>query len=276
MKYCTRTMKGIASGTLALALYSTAGLAQDKPSFIAEDKLVICVDPTFPPMGFMDESGSGEPVGFDPDLSMALAKHWGVDIKFVRMDFTGLLPSLEAGRCGAVISGATLTAKRQESFDGIPYLDTNYVIAARADAGVFENETDLADKTIAVQAGTTYFDRLQEINSRLEAAGLKPMKIQQYPKQSDAIQQLLVNRADGVATQDTEVAYREMQTPNQFKTVWTIKTDVASPFAIYIRPNKQDKESVTAALVSLANDGTLAEVAEKWKLDPAKVDAARK
>jgi len=250
----------------ALGLTLSSAQASEKPSFVEAGALTVCIDPTFPPMEFIDNADDIDPSGFDVDLTKALASHWGVEAKFARMDFNGLLPSLEADRCGAVISGATLQAERQKKFHAVPYLDTRIVITAKAGGVPFADAGDLSGKTIAVQSGTTYVGRMEKINEQLEAKGLKPANVQLYPKQSDAIQQLLVGRADGVVTQDTEVAYRELQKPGQFTIVYTLPSDAFEPFAIYMKPNDADKAAVSTAIAALKADGTLGKIVDAWKL----------
>ena len=64
-----------------------------------------------------------------------------------------------------------------------------------------------------------------------QAEGKPLMEIQSYPKQTDAIQQLVVGRADATITQDTEAAFRETAQPGQFKIAYTYPD--AQTFGIY-------------------------------------------
>ena len=261
----------------AVTAFGISGAQADdaKPSFVADGVFSVCQDPTFPPMEFASET-DGSPVGVDVDIVKALAERWGVSESTVVMDFNGLLPSLSAERCDAVVSGATLTAERQKTFDGIGYLNTFIVVIAKAGAAPFANMDDLSGKTVAVQSGTTYVDRAEAMNGELTAKGLEPMNIQTYPKQTDAIQQLLVGRVDGVFSQDTEVAYREFQNPGQFSTVWVVPQETFQPYAMYIRKTDGDKAAVEAAVQGLIADGAMDEIIAKWRLQPSQLDGIRK
>src|SRR5207249_6737018 len=132
----------------------------------------------FPPMEFVKKEGDKDPVGVDVGVATALAQLWSVKLSTITMDFNGLLPSLGAARCDAVISGATLTEERQKTYDGIPYLNTFVVVIAKAGAPEVSSFDDLAGKTIAVQSGTTYVGRMEKENERLKSRGLAPMTIQ--------------------------------------------------------------------------------------------------
>ena len=260
-------------GGIALAVASaTSVAAQDAPGFIADGELSICMDPTFPPMEFMAKDGDPTPSGFDVDLANALGAYWGAEIKYVVMDFAGLLPSLAAERCDTIISGTSVTEERQQSFDAVPYLGTVIVLAGSESAEPFDSVDGLAGKTIAVQSGTNYVGYMEGFAADLSARGLEAPTVQQYPKQSDAIQQLLVGRADGVLTQDTEIAFRAIENPGKFKVLWTVETDDPIQFGIYFRKSETDKAAVQAAIAALKADGTLGGIVEAWNLNTAQLE----
>lgn len=251
---------------IVLAGGSAAAADAPLPSFVSDGTLRVCMDPTFPPMEFFAETGAAEPSGVDVDLTRALARHWGVEPAFLTMEFTGILPSLASGRCDAAISGMLLTEERQQSFDGVGYLNTFIVVAGRADDEPLDSADDLAGRTIAVQSGTTYLARMEELNESFAARGLPPMTIQQYPNQTDAIQQLQIGRVSGVVSQDTEIAWRELQMPGMFRLLWTVPQDSVEPYAVYFPKSPEDHAAVTAGVDALIADGTMAAILEDWAL----------
>lgn len=257
------------TGLLSAAAFCAAALpalAQEaQPSFVADKNFTVCTDATFPPMEFFESAGNEKPVGFDVDLANALAEHWGVEPRILVAEFTGLLPGLDAQRCDAVISGIPLTPERVAAYPGVPYFSTAVAIftAEKSELAITE-AADLAGKTVAVQAGTSYLARLEKVNEELKAAGGEPIQIQTYPKQTDVIQQVLVGRADAAVSQDTELAYRNLQNPGQFKTIFTFPD--TSDFAVFVRRVDGDDAAVQAAVAALAENGKLAEIATKWGL----------
>jgi polar amino acid transport system substrate-binding protein len=252
-----------------LGMTVAAGAAQEAtPSaevFGDDGVLTNCVDPSFPPMEYFESQEAQEPIGFDIDLVNAIGERLGAEVTHIPTEFTGLLPALDAGRCDVVASGIYLTAERLETFDAPPYYDTSVVLLTRADNTEIASPDDLSGKTVAVQAGTNYVNILNDLNAEFEAAGQPLMEIQPYPKQTDAIQQLVVGRADATITQDTEAAFRETAQPGQFKIAYTYPD--AETFGIYY---KQGAEPLGAALAetveAMRDDGTLAEIAETWHL----------
>lgn len=245
--------------------------SSSKPSFVDDGTLAVCVDPTFPPMEFV-KAGSNDPVGVDIDVAKVLSQAWSAEMAIQTMDFNGLLPSLSAGRCDTVISGIVLTEERQKTFDAVGYLNTFIVIVGKSGAKPLSDMADLAGKSIAVQSGTTYAKRMETINEKLKGNGLAPMTIQQYPKQTDAIQQLEVGRVDGVVTQDTEVAFREFENPGKFATIWTVPQEALEPYAVYFRKSEADKAAVQEAVSSLLQSGQLNAILDTWKLSPKQLE----
>ena len=265
----SRRVLSMAIVAAVLSMSAAAGAAQEaSPSakvFGDDGVLTNCVDPSFPPMEYFETQEAQEPIGFDIDLVNAIGERLGVEVTHIPTEFTGLLPALDAGRCDVVASGIYLTAERLATFDAQPYYDTSIVLLTRADNTEIASPDDLSGKTMAVQAGTNYFNMLTDLNARFETEGKPVMEIQSYPKQSDAIQQLVVGRADATITQDTEAAFRETAQPGQFKIAYTYPDP--QTFGIYFQQGSEEMAATLAETVeAMRDDGTLAHVAETWKL----------
>lgn len=268
----TRSTRLIAVLGLLAAAISPASHAAEKPSFVSGGSFNVCSDPTFPPLEFFEKSGDREPSGFDADLIRAIAKTWGVPARFIVTEFTGLLPGLDAKRCDVVISGALITPERTKKLNAVPYLASATVVFGGGKSEPLSKLEDLSGKVVAVQSGTRYVAIMEKLNTELKAAGKTEATIQTYPKGSDVAQQVLVGRAAAGLSQDTEIAYRELQTPGQFKTLYSFpEKDV---FGAYLLPDAANKQALAAAIKSLKDDGTLKAISEKWKLDPANVEGA--
>jgi polar amino acid transport system substrate-binding protein len=248
---------------------ATAQEATPSAEFLADigddSVLTNCVDPSFPPMEYFENQEATEPIGFDIDLVAAVGERLGVAVEQIPTEFTGLLPALEAGRCDIVASGLYLTAERLATFDAQPYYDTSVVLLTRADNAEIASPDDLEGKTVAVRAGTNYINILDDLNARFASEGKTAMTIQPYPKQTDAIQQLVVGRADATITQDTEAAFRESAQPGEFKIAYTYPD--TQTFGIYFRPEATAlKAALATAVEAMRDDGTIAGIAETWHL----------
>jgi polar amino acid transport system substrate-binding protein len=262
----------------ASALIPAGSVAQDATPTTAllseignDGVLTNCIDPSFPPMEYYESADSKTPIGFDIDLMAEVGKRIGVKVEEQPMEFTGLLPALQGGRCDTVASGLYLTEQRLQTFDAQPYYDTSVVLMTRADNDTIKSPEDLSGKTVAVQSGTNYLNVLNDLNAKLKAEGKPEATLQTYPKQTDAIQQLVVGRADATISQDTEFAFRERAQPGQFKIAYTYPTP--QTFGIYHRKNSPALEAaLKSAVEAMRDDGATAKIAATWKLPEAGVD----
>lgn len=92
----------------------------------------------------------------------------------------------------------------------------------------------------------------------------------------DTIQQLLVGRAQFVVSQDTEVAYRELQDPGKFEVVFVMPAEDFEPYSAYLRKDNAETAKVAAAVKAILDDGTLMGIVEQWKLSPSQLDGIGK
>jgi polar amino acid transport system substrate-binding protein len=272
-----RMMVATAVVPLVVGASALGGAAQEgtpgAEAFGDDGVLTNCVDPSFPPMEYFENQDAEEPIGFDIDLVNQIGERLGVEVAHIPTEFTGLLPALDAGRCDTVASGVYLTAERLETFDAQPYYDTSVILLTLSDNEEIAAPEDLAGKTVAVQAGTNYINILNDLDAELQAAGQPAIDIQSYPDQTDAIQQLIVGRADATITQDTEAAFRENAQPGQFRIAYTYPE--AETFGIYYR---QGSDALATALQetveAMRDDGSLAAIAETWSLPTEGTDYA--
>jgi len=73
-------------------------------------ELIVGTMGNMPPLNMTAKDG--EIFGLEPDLARMMAKAMGVKVKFVTKPFPELLPALEAGEVDMVMSGMTITPRR--------------------------------------------------------------------------------------------------------------------------------------------------------------------
>jgi polar amino acid transport system substrate-binding protein len=282
-----RMGKWVSVGAAALALaLATTGCGGDDteepagttakggaPGKIADEgKITACMDVSFPPMEYFESAGARKPVGFDVDLISAIAKQWGVTPQFSQTSFDGLLPALSGGRCDVVASGIFITEERTATFPAVPYFKSRRVLLVReGNPEQIKSLEELSGKTAATQVATEYEKTLKKLDKDLRAQGKPGIRVQTYPKASDAVQQLVVGRAVAVYTQDTEAAFRSKAQPGQFEIAFA--DPAAETFGIYHRKDEADLgKGLQAAVKKLSQDGSLAEIAKRWGLPESGVE----
>ena len=80
----------------------------------AMGELVVGTAASMPPLNMTTKSG--EIIGLEVDLALAMAAAMKVKLRLVPMPFADLLPSLEAGQVDMVLSGMTMTPERNMRF----------------------------------------------------------------------------------------------------------------------------------------------------------------
>ena len=218
-----------------------------------------CTDPTFPPMEYATTSGNV--VGFDADMAVALAKTWGAAASPVKTAFPGLIPALNSKKCDAVISGIFITPDRQKQAGVASYMHTHRVLIVKAgNPKKIHSPNQLKGHVVAVQAGTKYEEYLKALKSKIG------FTLQSYPGDNDAVAQVLLGRADAVLTQDTSFAYQAKQHPGKIAVGFTF--GASDQFGVYFR--KADASAVGQqikdGISSLKSNGTLAKIATKYKI----------
>lgn len=133
-------------------------------------ELVVGTAAGMPPLNMTTKDG--EIIGLDADLSRYLADAMEVKLRLAPMAFKDLLPSLEAGKVDAVISGMTMTSyrNRRVAFVG-PYLISGKglltrqaALAAVKDPGAI----DLAEVRLTALAGSTSADFVRTVTPRAQ------------------------------------------------------------------------------------------------------------
>lgn len=254
-----------------LAMIAFSGAAQAAaPSFISGDRWNVCMDPSFAPMEFVETAGQ-EPVGFDVDLTNLLAKAWNVKPNMISMEFSGLLPGLDSKRCDTLITGLLMKPERVKAFGAIPYLKTAIVMMGmKKTEGTYAGYGDFGGQVVAVEAGTSYVDTMNDANEELAKEGREKIVVQTYPKQAEALQQVSIGRAVAFVTQDTEFAFRDLQTPDTYRILYTAPD--FSQFGIFVRKNPADEALIKESLVQLKASGELKKLADKWKIPEGALD----
>jgi len=128
----------------------------------ARGELVIATDATYPPFEVKKDD---QIVGFDVDVGTELARELGVKVRWINLEWAGVLGCLENGRADLVMAGVTITEERKTKgyLFSRPYFLSGQVIARRKGDMRIQKPEDLKDKKISVQAETTGQFAVQKI-----------------------------------------------------------------------------------------------------------------
>ncbi|MFO7649479.1 transporter substrate-binding domain-containing protein [Halomonas sp. 3H] len=254
MKASTCASPRLKQSTLAAAL--ALGLGMSASASAQNPTVNVVTDPSFVPFEMMDPE-TGEMIGFDMDMINELAERAGFEINLTTMEFAGIIPAVQTGSQEIAIAGVTITEERAEIVDfSDPYYDSGLRIIVRADNDSVETLEDLEGLSVATRIGSTSYDFLQE--NLGDTADITP-----YPGNSDMYMALLGRNVDAAFYDAPNVAYFS-QTRGEGRTKVVGPLYEGQQYGIVFHKGSQWVEPVNEALAEMREDGTYAELYEKW------------
>ncbi|MFJ5964163.1 transporter substrate-binding domain-containing protein [Bacillus sp. NPDC093026] len=139
-------------GLVVVLVMAACGSKSDSGSGEGKGTYKIGIDTTYPPFEF--EKGD-KYEGIDVDLINAIAKDQGFKVKLEAMDFSGIIPAMQAGQLDVGMGGMSITDERKKKVDfSEPYFDAGLTVVVKKDSSIKSIE-DLKGKKLAVKNGTT-------------------------------------------------------------------------------------------------------------------------
>ena len=226
-------------------------------TLVNEGKLTCISNLYFPPFESMDEK-TGEPVGFDIDMSKSLAEHLGLEVNWLPSQaFDSLVPTIKAGGTADVaIAGMTITDARKAEVDmSDPYVDSNQSCVTKVGSEDTMETLNDAAKKIAVQAGTTGADWAAE---NLPNATIVPL--------DDIISAMTGVQTGSYAALVTDLPVASYQIKNSFTDLQIIEEiPTGEQYGIAVSKDTPGlTAAINAALAEMASDGSMAEIQTTW------------
>jgi polar amino acid transport system substrate-binding protein len=226
----------------------TAGTANLKT--IKAGVLTVGSDTTWPPMEYIE---GDKIVGFDFDLTKAIADKLGLKLDFQSTAWDGIFPALIAHKFDMVISSVTITDERKKEMNfSDPYYKTDQSVITKDGSGL-DSTDKLNGKTAGVQIGTT-----GEINAK-KISGLN---VKTYDDILMAFEDLKAGRTDAVIA-DSYLGYSWTTKNPGYKVSFIIKTDESLGMA-FAKDTQDLTTAVNVALKAIKADGTYDQISKKW------------
>ena len=188
-------------GSMSLALAADCKPAVADADLVKPGTLVMSTNPTLPPLQFVDSSG--ELKGMRIELGTEIAKRLCLTPEYIRIEFSAMVPGLQAGRWDLINTGIFFTAERAKLMQMIPYekqaISVSVPLAAK---GTLTKLEDLAGKTVGVENGGFEAAKTKVMNDELTAKGLTPMTVRTFDNFALAYQALRAGQVDAVVSID--------------------------------------------------------------------------
>lgn len=197
----------------AAALIVTAGSAEAQDctpavsdsALIKPGTLVMSTNPTLPPMQFVDSDG--ELKGMRITLGDEVAKRLCLEPEYVRIEFSAMIPGLQAGRWDVINTGIFWTEERAEIMKMIPYESQAISISVPSGnpKGIGAPE-DLAGLTVGVEIGGFEEAKIKLLAEELEGKGLAAIDVRTFDNFATAYQALRAGQTDATVSIDSTAA----------------------------------------------------------------------
>ena len=252
---CSSNSGSSAAASGAASSTASTGAADQLASIQANGKLVVALEGAWQPWSYHDESDTL--VGYDVEVSRAIAKKLGVEPEYVESDWDSLFAGLDAGRFDIVCNGVEVTDERAKTYDfTTPYGYIHTALAVRKDNEDIKSFEDLKGKTTANSLASTYMELAESYGATVQ--GIDTLE--------ETIQLLTAGRIDATLNADVSFYdYLNVHPDADFKLV--AQTEDASHVAIPVRKGDDSAsllEAINTAIDELRADGTLKALGEKY------------
>ena len=220
------------------------------------EKLIVGLDDQFPPMGFRDENN--ELVGFDIDLVKAVGEKLGMEVELTPIDWTTKELELNGDKVNLLWNGLTITPERQETMLMSPaYIANAQVVLVQADSGI-TTLADLSGKTVGLQ-DTSSADAAFAATD--VAASCEVIKA---AENTSLLNDLKIGRLDAVVIDKVVADYYLAQEGNEGLVQLEEQLADEEYGIAFKKGNDELADKVLTALQELVDDGTAAEISQKW------------
>ncbi|MGP9683667.1 MULTISPECIES: transporter substrate-binding domain-containing protein [unclassified Brachybacterium] len=216
-------------------------------------------------------------IGSEIDIARIVADKLGLEFELNLTTWENWPLKLEAGEFDVVHANIGINAERLQKFDFASYRAAYMSFLAKKGADFWLEDADsLSGRIIAVGNATNQERILTDWNAELEAAGKEPAELKNYSTDADTLLALGSGRVDGYLSPFASLSFvasrrDDMELQGKINAGWPDETLVAGTFPA----GSGLAEPYAAALNALIEDGTYAQVLERWQLTEEAVTTSR-
>nr|WP_221203179.1 ABC transporter substrate-binding protein [Modestobacter versicolor] len=247
---------------------SDEAIALLPPGLVDDGVLRVATSPFSAPLSFYADDNATA-IGNETDIAQLVADGLGLELQLVPTDWANWPLATRSGDVDVTISNVTVTEERKQLFDFSSYRVDELGFLAQAGSDVeIDEPADVAGLTVAVGSGTNQEKILLAWDEQNRAAGLDPVQVEYFENDGDTTLALQSGRLDLSFGPNATAAYKAARSPEDFAVVGTVNGGWPDTAQIAVATAKGNglAPAVTAALNAAIEDGSYAEVLERWGL----------
>jgi His/Glu/Gln/Arg/opine family amino acid ABC transporter permease subunit len=227
------------------------------PTATADDGPVVRVgtEGTYPPFTYVDPR-TQQLTGYDIEVIKAVADEAGWQLKFVQSPFDAIFPALDSQRIDVIANQITINPERQARYlFSTPYTFSHGVIVTAEDTDDITSLADLKGRVTAESETSNWSQVARD-------AGAQVKSVEQF---AQAVELLRQGRVDALVNDNIAVLDYIASTGADDIKIAGDAGDEISKQALAFRPGDADlRDQADEALATLADDGTLQKISEKY------------
>jgi cystine transport system substrate-binding protein len=248
------TLAACSSGTDAGAKDTGESSASALDRVTEAGVLVVGTEGTYKPFSY-HEGGAGDLTGYDIEVVTAVAEKLDLDVTFEETQWDGIFAGLDAGRFDIIANQVSINEDREEQFTLTePYTVSPGVVIVAKDNTDIASLEDLQGKTTAQSNTSNWYKVAEEAGAAVEAV----------EGWAQAVALLEQGRVD--ATVNDKLTFLDFVKQKPDAAIKIVdETDDPSRNAFALKKGSDDlADAINTALDELREDGTLAEISEKY------------
>lgn len=246
-------------GICCLSAFGACAPTSDFDRIKAKGTLVVGVT-VYPPMDYIDEE-SGEWVGFDAEVAEKMAAEWGVTAQFVIIKWNNKVTELNSGNIDVIWNGMTASEDLGKEIDfSVSYAENRQVaVIKQSNQATINSVETVKASTIAVEKGSA--------GDIVATETLEAATVNKVEAQVNALLEVEAGTSQ-VAIIDYTMA-ASVVGKGDYADLVIVDPDAVSfereVFAVGLKKNSDLTEKMNALFKKYYQDGTLAELAEKYE-----------
>lgn len=241
-------------GLVACGNKSQTETGKDKLDEIKErGYLLVGTEGTYAPNSYHD--ADNKLVGFDVEVAATIAKHLGVEVKYVETEWASIFAALDAGQIDVVVNEVGYTEERAEKYDFTePYAFVQGGILVREDDDSIRRFEDLEGKVAANESTSTWGATAVEYGATLDPVNAM----------AQSISEVLNGRADCTLNYVTAFHDYMKENPDAKVKIAVYSDPEPSSYIPVVKGNEKLVEAINQALKEAQESGELSAISEKY------------
>jgi polar amino acid transport system substrate-binding protein len=232
------------------------------PDVAQRGSLTVAVNPSSPPIKFLDADGSI--TGFTPELLEAAAVVMGIELAMQQTSFDALIPGLESERFDIILSINDIADRRAKT-DFIDYLRTGTAMLAGASATEDSIPPEaLCGRSVGFVRGNVQQDLVEAAAQRCAAAGQPQPQGNGFGDINAAILAVQSGQVELAWGDAPSISYNAEQNPTRYKLVYR---EVSGIYGVGVNNSRPElRDALRAGLLKCVENGTYDHLLQKYGL----------